>query len=189
MTVNVFEGCRRIGYALQLLVVVMGLGLIAIDEPYIVAQFNTTGPDAPFTLANDDAYCGHANALEVVSDADLGDNRQVSIRLCFLAKEAESGCMMVPYKKDPRGTTASGTYNTQSVITYTAARAEKFELTPEDRAALLEHWHEERGANIRDGLITLFLSWLSLFVAIKMLGWIARGFLNLKPGQDTPTAS
>lgn len=93
MKLNVFEGARRIAMALGALWVVGCIAYAVFTEPYASATFAIPGPGEPSVKAE---RCADDDA-NAYTTAKTSKGHSVGISLCFKARKAADGRLLVPY--------------------------------------------------------------------------------------------
>lgn len=94
VTLNVFEGARRVALAIG---VVWTLGCLAVavfSEPYTSFSLAVASPGARPELTEG---CGRDDAREYVI-SEVAPGKSIGVTLCFTAHQADDGRMLVPYE-------------------------------------------------------------------------------------------
>lgn len=184
MKVNIFEGARRISLLISAVWVVGWSAHAIFSEPYSRVTYSVLALGVPFV----DSACPDDAATEYIErEAPWG--KSVNVTLCFLANQADSGEMLVPYADAGEGMLWMGRKYSTEVQGYTNSVANKFQLTPEgieafeaiQRKALLEQW----GVSAMFLLGGLAVGW----AVVAAIGWIVRGFMGIPRGQDVRPVS
>lgn len=93
MKLNVFEGARRIALALGALWVAGCIAYAVFAEPYASATFAIPGPGEPPVKAE---RCADDDATAYTT-AKTSKGHSIGISLCFTARKAADGRLLVPY--------------------------------------------------------------------------------------------
>lgn len=186
MKVNIFEGARRIAKLLGGLWVIGCISFGAFSEPYsrviyAVPTLNTTP-----ILVNKE--CLEDDAREYITRT-TPDGTTVNAWLCFVAHQAGTGEILVPYADDENGKVWMGKRFSTEVSRYTRTVARKFEFSAEGieaakasrKTALFEQW--------KYALLYLFGGVVAGWAFVAAMGWIVRGFMGMRHGQDIRPSS
>lgn len=184
--VNVFEGARRIALLLAALVTVCTILIATQYSPYVVANFDVTGPQRP--PSRTDEECDGASRSKLIStEASTGES--ISATLCFRVMSfpsADGGPpnLLVPYKLDSDGMMWGNTPYSAVVEAYVESTALNFRLSREDEVWLRNEERRLTLENWKDVGIGLLIGLGIYWALILAIGWIVRGFMGIPMGQD-----
>jgi hypothetical protein len=191
MSVNIFEGGRRLRLAIQGLTIIIGAWSIVTYDGLPGYYFETNGPNDGWHFTKEECKI-QTDAWRVIYDLpDDLDKKIAFIELCFRAIDFPDKRDLIPYRTDSKGFIWGGEAYDDEVSEYIERRAKQFKLTAPQQDALLElakreydrRWRE----NLLDILIVLAPIVFGLEIFGRTLGWIFKGFTVAKGGSGTPT--
>ena len=184
MTVNIFEGARRIT---KLVAMLWGLGWIMAaffqDAPYIVATYSVSFPNPPIR-SNNDCNIGE-DAIEFL-DTRTQQGVKASVNICFIAMRASNGQKVVPYAIQGNGWIGNTRYSAE-VLEYTAQVKKKFTLDKGTEEWIDNQVWPKRLSQMGQGALIAIIGLLALWVVSWSIGWIVRGFMGVPRGKDFRT--
>ena len=190
MAANVFEGARRITKLIAVLwiVGVLILESQSIRNPYLHAYFEVDSIDSkPIRMDEKKEGCGTDGLIEYLDDKSTNRGTNVSVTLCFKAKEFENSVIkdfnFWRTKRDQKSTLVTELSPAQlSDITNNIAK--KFTLTKAD-----EEWADgvvrpKRWKIIQVVALTMVGGLVFIWIFSWILGWVVRGFFGIPSGHD-----
>lgn len=185
MTINVFEGARRIAKLVAVLWVV-GWIVAAFTQsaPYISVNYTVSWPNPPHR--SDDPPCDFGdNAIESVTVVTKRGT-EAHARLCFLAKRAEDGRKLIPYGVHPKDSSLwiANTRYSEDVRKYIEKVKDDFLLSQADEAWVDGQLWPERLKVFGMGALMAAGGLVFLSVFTWAVGWIVRGFMDIPRGKD-----
>jgi hypothetical protein len=178
--VNLFEGSRRIALFVKVVWVLGVVAFLYADGPSVRLNFETAGPDSPFTMVQGDDCRIGSDASEYFTRR-VGGNT-LSIQLCFRAHSFEQQ-RLVPYKVENGTVWGNERYST-AVTEYTKGRAEAFRLTPDQQEAAIAETKKQTQRQVVLAIQFAIGGWVVLSALQYVIGWIVRGFMGIPHGQD-----
>ena len=182
MTINIFEGSRRIAI-LVALVWMLGWIIAAFNvSPSITIAYKISGPGvAPIRMTEE---CPSDSATEFMNKATKsGTNAR--IKLCFLARTADNGNRVIPFRVEA-GTGrwwGDREYSTE-VSEYTRLVKASFVLPQADETWIEGQRWPQFLKELGQGILFAIIGLLSFWAFTWITGWIVRGFLGIPRGKD-----
>ena len=184
MSINIFEGARRITLLAAILWIVGWVwAAVAFSEPYLLAAFTTSYPHTEFVWSDSKSCDTHSARAWVSTKTKSGTS--VHVTLCFLPVKADDGTYGIPYVRDPQ--TKSwwvGEKYSSEVLAYTSAAKAKFAIPVADEAKIDNQYWPDRLKILGVGALGAVGGLVALFAISWTIGWIIRGFLGIPRGQD-----
>lgn len=183
MTVNVFEGARRLAMLVAALWS-LGVGYYALVEssPRITASYIITGPSAaPIRgdCGNDYSYTRREyRTLSTKQGTDA------HISFCFLPQIFANNQKLIPYRTDSQGLIWGNQKYSSEVSEYAERVARNFTLSAADEQWLDERWWPERWESLKDSAGVLLGGLAAIWIISKIIGWIVRGFAGISSARD-----
>lgn len=183
MSINAFEGARRIAKLVAALWIALIAGVGYFEAPSPSLHYSIAAPSAAPVAVSE---CGSSDAQRFVADSLAKFGAHIS--LCFPPLSNQN--RKIAYKAaETSGMWYVDDSYSANVSSYMAAVETAFQPPPGFREALaqarnkklLQHW-TFIGQLAGGGLIAL------LFATVA-LGWIIRGFLGIPRGQDRKNSS
>jgi hypothetical protein len=192
MKVNFFEGGRRVVLIITITIVCIGVGYAFFSEPYISNSditYNTYSPNDIFHLSQKNDCKDYSNNIGEIVERETKDGVQISIKLCFIAqefskKDVSDKIKLIPYKLDEEEYVFGADKNSPEIIEYISDKAYYFELTDDGYNEYKRKWWEEKINDVKETSLVVLLSVLGLWFFSCVFGWILRGFLGIRNGQD-----
>lgn len=183
MTINVFEGARRI---MLLFAALWGIGVVVYvwnDEPTVYMSYTVEWPDQPpERVAQNECTPEDAQDWQHVSTTN---GMRVNLTFCFKAHKTDKGQMLIPYRVDWKDKQWWGGERYSSEVSrYKNQTSSEFRLSKADSEWADSQWWPARWKQIRDGALWLFGGWLVLWIFASVTGWIVRGFMGIPMGRD-----
>lgn len=182
MSINIFEGARRIALLLAAVATIGTLAVAVFDEPYVSATYSVSYPNGPF-IQSDDSCPTEAGKHYFSTKTSTG--KSISVDLCLLTIPfGEDRTQLIPYKIDGKGMTWGAASYSNEIRSYEKQLEQKFKLPPTDEAVIAKKISERYWSNFKSNLSYL-AGGLVIFAAIVWsIGWIVRGFLGIPRGMD-----
>lgn len=182
MTVNVFEGARRIALLLGAIAVAGTLVALTTHDPYVSVQYSVAHPNAPFVRMQESCP-SDADRHYFTSKTSTGES--VSVDLCLLAMSfGKENTRLIPYKVDEQGMIWGAATYSSEVSDYERKLEGRFKLTGSDEEALKKEISRRYRESWTSGLGYL-VGGLAVFAGVVWaIGWVARGFLGIPRGMD-----
>ena len=159
MTINVFEGARRIALLIAGLWVVGWIAYAAFNDTSYSIVYSVEKPGAPPKPAT---TCGEDDDFQYLTK-EAPNGESFSTMLCFAKRRADDSDEFKTYKAN--------------VIEQFQLTADASSLAKASRPrAVLEQW--------RDAAYFLFGGLAAGWVLAAALGWIFRGFMGIPRGKD-----
>jgi hypothetical protein len=135
MTINIFEGARRISKLIAILWVVGFAGYLIyfpFSDPYIGITYMIKGPNS--LPVRSTQSCGYSDNASQYLDVVTQKGTKAHVTLCFLAWTSNTGAKLIPYRIDSKSGQWWGATKYSSEITeYTASVLKRFTFEePED---------------------------------------------------------
>lgn len=184
MSINVFEGARRIGKLVALLWVAgFVVGGFNLGDPYIEVGYTVSSPERP--PARSDPSCEYGdNAREYIT-VHTKKGTKAHVTLCFLAQTSEKGRKVIPYRVDrSTGTWFGNSQYDAEVKKYMNHVKEMFVLDQEAETWIDGQWWPRRLKYILELTLWCIGGLVFLWGMMWAIGWIVRGFLGIPKGQD-----
>ena len=182
MKVNIFEGARRAALFGGALWVCFCIAVGVLDDTayvqqtYAISHFGS----APVRVAE----CYIDEHKEYLRREDAAGNT-VHITLCFRASKADNGQHLIPYAQAGGGKFWMAAANSLEVARYAQSVGSRFELDGTGRKEADSQRQQARWAHwkqvVQFGGGGLLIGW----IAVALIGWVARGFLGIPKGRDT----
>jgi len=180
MKLNVFEGARRIALLIGGLWALGWVAYAILSEPYSRVRYSVHRLGAtPVLVENCADNDGHEYITARTSDGD-----DISVDLCFVARKADNGEMLIPYAPAEGGKVWMGQPYSTEVRDYTRGVGQSFQLDERGvvkakelrRAALLDQW--------KTAMLFLFGGLAVGWGFVAATGWVVRGFMRIPRGKD-----
>lgn len=183
---NIFEGARRIAFAVFVLWSIGVVLFTLFDRPYVAVMYEVLHHGAPPALGTG---CRSEDASEYVGARPTPSGKDVFVTLCFRASKFDDGRMLVPYKSEAATYWGLPAYSTE-VSNYAKSVASEFAIPQSDDESLNTRYWEARWEQIKSGGQIFGGGLVVIWVITAGIGWIARGFMGIPAGQDRrPTTS
>lgn len=181
VTMNIFEGARRVAIVFGALGAFGGLFAAFQQEPTI--QYNYRIADYGVSPIKSDTCDYIEDATKEMSYTNE-DGSRFNVRLCFAASRADNGQLMVPFASENGRTLMGGRYTPQ-VKNYVETYAEtKFKLSQADFEKAKSDYSSQK-IHARAYAVGAVVGGLLLYwLCICAIGWIVRGFLGIPNGAD-----
>ncbi len=182
MSINIFEGARRIAFLIAVVAAIGTLIALVTHEPYMPVQYSIAHPTAPFVRSEEPCP---SEAGKHYFTARTANGKEISVDLCLLAMSfGQAGDRLVPYKVDERGMIWGAPSYSSEVSAYERALERRFKVSPRDEQEIANELSRRYRDNFLSGLGYLAVG-LAIFGAIVWaIGWIMRGFLGIPRGMD-----
>ncbi len=180
MSINIFEGARRISYLIYAATLAFGLFYAYKVEPFVSMTYSISTFGAAPVLT--DESCKHDEiARSVFVDLELPQ-----IRICFRANESQHGLRLIPYKMEGN-VTRLDFKNSSNVAIYVQETVDEFSVPQKDEQRLKEIYSAAKWKEVLQTFIKLVVFLVGELVLFAAIGWIVRGFLGIPRGQDKRT--
>ncbi len=179
MSINIFEGARRIAVVIGAFWLAGWLGNAVFSRTYPELHYVVAGLGAEPMRA---LGCGRDDAVQRVSADDA--KGPVDAVLCFRAQLADNGKMLVPYANSGNGKWWMQDKYSSEVSTYTAGVGQRFRLPVEDFAEAIQERRQARFEKFKEAGIGIGLGLGIGWLLVTLVGWIVRGFCGIQRGQD-----
>lgn len=186
MTLNVFEGARRIALLVAVAWVLGWVAYAIFSEPSVRLRYVVDWPGRAPVLTEE---CANADATEYLSRS-TNDVPNLSVILCFKAHPADNGEMLIPYAPtDEPGRFWMEAKYASKVWQYTRSAAPQFQLGPDGYAAAGKARDKAISDQWWSSAKFILFGVVGWWVLVSVVGWIVRGFLGIPRGKDhRPTA-
>jgi hypothetical protein len=185
MTINIFEGARRIAFVLGVGATLTTVLISYNAEPYYRIKYSLSSPNAPFIKTDQDCTdIGKTVYFEHQSSV----SKEIKVAVCletmtFKSKNNEP-LELIPYKTDSQGMTWGAQKYSSEVSAYEKQVQKRFTLSSADeKSAISEHqkaWRKEFAE-----AMGYLIAGLAIYAALVWVtGWIVRGFLGIPRGMD-----
>lgn len=183
MTINLFEGARRVA------LVIAGFWAIGVIVFYIEQEhrveltYAIDSPDKP-PVRMPETSCGDDDRSEWRL-GNTANQTKLHLRFCFKAQRAENGKLVIPYRIDSAtGKWWGDTKYSTSVSNYTTWVSEGFRVPKAD-----EDWADDqvwptRLRKAKSASLWLVGGLIAFWFSTWVIGWIVRGFAGIPSGQD-----
>lgn len=184
MTINIFEGARRIAKSVAVLWILgWVVAAFVVSPPYVFVTYTVSSPITPPVRSDPSCEYGD-NATETVT-VNTKKGTKASATLCFIARKTSDGRMLIPYRLDAStGTWWGNSRNESEVQTYTKRVRDSFVLPQADESWIDGQWWSQRVKEFGLGALGAILGLVFLWGFTWTVGWIVRGFLGIPRGQD-----
>lgn len=181
MRFNIFEGARRIALIAGGLWAAGCVAWALFTTPYSRLTLGVFWVGlAPVVVEE----CGRHDASEYVTRR-TPQGEELELLVCFIASQASTGEMLVPYKQAGDGKAWMAGKHSTDVTAYTEIFAKTFPLTPiiteavstKKRRAMTDQW--QLAVQVAAG--GLAIGW----AVVAAIGWVVRGFLGIPRGKDS----
>lgn len=182
MTVNLFEGARRLSMLAGIAAIIGTLiSLSTYDPRFTVNYLISTPAEAPLLM--DEPCPSTATQHHFLFDTD--DEVRLSINLCLLAvSENSSGDGMIPYKVNSNGEISVASVYSEPIANYKRQLERRFSVSSDDLKAISDGMSLRYQEHWLTGICYL-LAGLTIFTAlVYSIGWIVRGFVGIPTGMD-----
>ena len=183
MTINIFEGARRIVFMIQVLWMLGVIAVTWVGEPYVNVDFEIPQITATPQRAVVNPTCTRPDERTMLFRR-TPRGTQVSVELCFRATNF-NGQMLIPYKVEHDGTVWGNGRYLEDVRRYIDGYKERFRLTNEVEDWADSQWWKERWGQVRNGAALLAGGWVAIWIIASVIGWIVRGFMKVTAGEDS----
>jgi hypothetical protein len=182
VTINIFEGARRIALLAAVLATFGTLVALATNDPYVSIGYSIAHPSGTFKRQTE-RCSSEAGNHSFTTKTRTG--KQVSIDLCLLTMSfGERGEQLVPYKLDENGMVWGAAYYSKEVSQYKRQLENRFIFSPEEDDFAEKEISWSYWINVKEGLLYLAIG-LAIFGGfVWAIGWIVRGFLGIPRGMD-----
>lgn len=190
MSINLFEGGRRINRLLQILIAVGCAASVFIGQPNASVDLETSSPSDGWHISG--SACDYEkDAIEFGASVDIGESETASADLCFRSSKSDSGDELVPYESIGNNRVVLGERYSNVVSDYTKQRAEKVTLSPSEQESARKlansAWWKSLRENAKIALVVALVGCVGLWLIGLTVGWIVRGFASIPAGQDRRT--
>jgi hypothetical protein len=181
MTINAFEGARRISKVIIGIIILGSLLAIWFDSPYVSITYQVPGFGiTPVKVEQ----CGDDDAKEYL-DAKSAKGKNIHAVLCFAAHEVgQTGEMLIPYAFAGNGKWWLQKKYSSEVTRYTKLVAAQFTVPFKDAMQADELWTTQRINKALEGFGLLAAGIFAFWFVTLIIGWIVRGFMGIPLGQD-----
>ncbi len=185
MKINIFEGARRIAFALGVVATISTVLISYNSNPYYRIRYSLSSPNAPFIKT--DQECADIGRT-VYFEHQSSSGKEIKVAVCletmtFKSKNNEP-IELIPYKTDSQGMTWGAQKYSSEVTAYEKQVQKRFTLSSVDeKSAISEHQKAWRKEFIE--AMSFLIAGLAIYVGLVwMIGWIVRGFLGIPRGMD-----
>ncbi len=207
MTINVFEGARRIAK------LVAGLWIVGVSaftlfqsNPYITVTYTASSPNGPLVLSDPPCLYGdtvredftvktkkgteaHATACYLPPKLQHEETSRVEVR--DITKLSDDELMALDRQARLRTTLPAGFVLDEELEELQELRLlalrkaiHSFVLSPADESQIESRWWRERWRQILEVALWLVAGLACLWGLTWTIGWIVRGFLGIPRGKD-----
>ena len=182
MTLNIFEGARRIALLIAGISIAGTLIALATYDPYVSVQYSIAHPNGAF-VRMEESCPSDAGRHYFSSKTSVGES--VSVTLCLLAMPfGKDNTRLIPYKIDDQGMIWGAATYSSEVSDYERKLESRFKLAASDEETLKKEISKRYRENWMSGLGYLVVG-LAIFAGVVWaIGWIVRGFLGIPRGAD-----
>lgn len=182
MTLNIFEGARRIALLIAGIAVVGTLIALTTYDPYVSVDYSIAHPNGAF-VRTENSCPSDAGRHYFSSKASVGES--VSVNLCLLTMPfGKDNTRLIPYKVDEQGMIWGAANYSSEVSEYERKLESRFKLAASDEEILKKEISKRYRENWMTGLGYL-VAGLAIFAGVVwVIGWIVRGFLGIPRGTD-----
>lgn len=182
MTINIFEGARRIALLVAGVATIGTLIALVTHEPYVSDTYSISYPMGTFTRMEDSCP---SDAARHYFTARSSTGKDVSVTLCLLAMSfGKNGDRLIPYKVDEQGMIWGATSHSSEVSAYERALEGRFKIPPGDEQKIEKEISRRYWKNMIEGLGYLAVGLVVFGGIVWATGWIVRGFLGIPRGMD-----
>ena len=180
MSINAFEGARRVALIFAGLILIAGIAIIWEQNPSPDLYYRVNSFDGAAVRSE---QCDTSDATKYANYATPAGH-SFSVRFCFAAAEANDGTWLIPAKIGPTGLMLYRPYSTE-VLEYTEQYSKRA-LGPNAPAfAEAEAIYQEQLWPMKFEAIGVLIGCLvGFWIFVLLVGWIVRGFASIPMGQD-----
>lgn len=182
MTINLFEGSRRIALLVASIATFGTLVALITSDPYVSMGYSIARPGGSF-VRNSDSCPSDAGRHYFSTKTKSG--KTVRIDLCLLTMTfGEKNQSLIPYKVDEKGMIwGAASYNSE-VSEYERQLERQFVLSEADSGFAEKEIARRYWESFREGLVYLAIGLVIFWGLIWAIGWIMRGFLGIPRNMD-----
>lgn len=189
MKLNIFAGARRIALGFGGLWVIGCLAFALLNDPYVSMTYIIAWPgDSPVR----GTACGIEDANKYFK-ATTSKGNSISVDLCFTAQEAHDGRLLVPFLKAPKPASTNpfdkfdvlmNERYSKIVREYADEVAKRFTIPDGDQKDAERLILDARLNTWKQAIQVMLGGVAILWVIVAGVGWIVRGFMGIRRGQD-----
>lgn len=181
MAFNVFEGARRICYAITGVIILTG-GYFLIDkQPSEKIYYRVNYLNGP-AIKTADTICPY-NGRSTYLSRTTPQGHKVSIELCFMASTFNNGRDLIPFRED--GSLVYGdTPYSDGVSSYIKRYESNFSLPETDAKNIDDSWITSWIAGKWDVVKVTGIIVGAFWLFVYLVGWIVRGFAGIPLNKD-----
>ena len=182
MKFNIFEGGRRVALLVGGIVVVGTLIALALNDPYVSAEYSITRPNGEFVRIQESCP---SDAARHFFTSKTSTKNGISIDLCILAMSfSENSNRLIPYKIDEKGMIWGASTYSDEIQEYRRKLEGQFKLSSNDEDVLKKEISQRNRENWISSLGYLIAGLAVFACVVWAIGWIVRGFLGVPRGMD-----
>lgn len=183
MSINIFEGARRITYLVMAIILLAGIYLAFDSTPSLQLSYSISIPGGTPTK-DEVANCNYP-------DSERSDYRTTpkghsfTLHICFRSMSFDNGKVLIPYKMDSNNGLIWGDDKYSDVVMgYENVVLEAFRIPTKDMDSLDMSYHAAKAREAFRVLGITLMVILSFWCICWVAGWIIRGFAGIKMGKD-----
>lgn len=181
MTINAFEGARRVAVLISAFAIVITIWVSVYVNPYLTTTYLVPTPTMePIKVSRS---C-KSEERKVYANKMMESGSSISVHLCFKPMDFGKSGILIPYRVDEKGMTWGNSSYSTDVSNYVDDYAAKFQIPQDDLKVLNQEWKKLRWSEIKENVTNLIIGLASFWFAVWMLGWIVRGFFGIPRGAD-----
>lgn len=179
MSINIFEGARRLAIMTAFVATLATFAYQFFHEPTVSRSYQIAHPTKPF-VKNTQSCPENGYQHHFYASTDKGN--RVWIALCILP--STFGKQLIPYRVDDSEITWTAENFSQQVSKYADELEARFRIPREDQGDIDEEISGQYWSDVKENLKILFFGLLIFGGFVWTLGWIVRGFLDIPRGLD-----
>lgn len=178
---NIFEGARRIAWAIVWLSLVIALYLTFTFKPHSTLHYAISSYGVP---AKPIEECQNApeDATHYINMLSA-TGRPYAVQLCFVATKSIEGPKLIAYKQSGDFFIMNTKYS-EEVKQYIQQVAENYISTNPDKDKIEKILDSKKSEYVGDVFIWLIGFLFFFFILVTGIGWIIRGFAGIPRGSD-----
>ena len=182
MVINVFEGARRVSKLVAAIWIIGWIWAAFVVSPSVNVTYKIAGPgEVPIRMMED---CPD-DSLTKDEYRVTKSGTKASMTLCFLARTADNGDRVIPFRVDPATRLWWGGEKYSSEVSeYTNRVKASFTFPQADEAWIDSQLWPKLLKELGQGALVAIIGLLFLWAFTWVTGWIVRGFMGIPQGQD-----
>lgn len=186
MSVNMFEGARRIIKLVVVIIALTGLYIAFDSSPDIKLVYEIPFVGEKASRIDGEECKSSYDAKETLYSVTTEGKISYDLIWCFKAWKAVNGNMLIPYAED----TVNETWKLASpyddvVIQYIRSFRESFSVSANDEQFVNKQYWPKKLKAILLPLGVTVISIFGFWIFCWIVGWVVRGFAGIPMGQDS----